>query len=84
MKDRELLKIAALNVQAHQDMYGKIARRVEAGASNKSDLELVLSRLALAKANYLQTQGQLRDDEATYVKVVVLCRLLIWKCLRNH
>lgn len=70
MQDRELLRIAALDVAAHQDMYSKIARRVEAGASNKSDLELVLSRLALAKSNYLQIQGKLNDDVATYFKVV--------------
>jgi adhesin transport system outer membrane protein len=70
MQDRELLKIARLNVTAHEDMYQKIARRVQAGAGKKSDLDLAESRLALAKSNYIQTQGQLEDDEATYVKVI--------------
>lgn len=70
MQDRDLLKIAKLNVQAHEDMYQKIGKRVQAGAGKKSDLDLAESRLALAKSNYMQAWGQLQDDEATYVKVI--------------
>ncbi|MFN7098115.1 MAG: TolC family outer membrane protein, partial [Gammaproteobacteria bacterium] len=70
MQDRDLLKIAKLNVGAHEDMYKKIAKRVQAGAGKKSDLDLAESRLALAKSNYLQSVVQLQNDEATYTKVV--------------
>jgi outer membrane protein, adhesin transport system len=70
MQDRELLKIAQLNVAAHKDIYQKIAKRVQGGAGKKSDLDLAESRLASALAGYVDSEGQVQNDEATYVKVV--------------
>lgn len=70
LEDRELIRIARLNVSAHEDLYSKIGRRVQAGAGKTSDLNLAQSRLALAKSDYFQAIGQLQNDEATYVKVV--------------
>jgi adhesin transport system outer membrane protein len=70
IRDRALLKVARLNVQAHEDMYVKISKRVVAGAGMRSDQELAQSRLALAKANYTLAEGHLADSEATYIKVV--------------
>jgi adhesin transport system outer membrane protein len=70
MRRQESSAIAAENLDSHQRIYERIRRRTDGGLGRRSDFELAASRLALAKANLRDEQGNLKNAEATFIRVV--------------
>lgn len=67
---QHVVEVAQRNLAAHQRIYGQIEKRSEGGIGRKADLDQALGRLARARSNLLGAQGNLRDAETTYVRVV--------------
>lgn len=67
---QQVVEIAQRNLAAHQRIYGQIEKRSEGGIGRKADLDQALGRLARARSNLLGAQGNLRDAETTYMRVV--------------
>jgi len=70
LENRELLKIAKNNLEAHKRTYSMISKRTESGLARQSDLVQVKGRLALARANMQSAQGNLIDAETNYLRTV--------------
>lgn len=70
LRERELLAIREFDIKAHRTLYGKVAKRLEAGAGKKSELQLADSRLALAESRFAEAQGNLYSANDTYTKIM--------------
>lgn len=70
LRHRNLVSVAAKEVNAHKETVEKVRRRLVAGAGRKSELTLAESRLALTEARYKQAKGRLLDANDTYIQVV--------------
>ncbi len=70
LRRQELLELAKDNLVVHQKILEQIRLVVESGAGRRADLQQTTSRLALAKATLINAQGNLRDAEITYQRVV--------------
>lgn len=70
IRRRILVDYAKASLVNHQQIHRQIELRAESGIGRKSDLDQVLGRLALARSNLMTEQANLRDAEATYIRVV--------------
>lgn len=70
LRQRELVEIEMLDVDAHEELNRKIMRRYQAGAGTKADVELATSRLAQARAQLTQAEGALANANDAYVRIV--------------
>lgn len=68
-RQQSLLSLAKDNLVVHQKSLEQIQQLFERGAGRKADVKQAESREALAVANLLQTQGQVRDTESNYRRV---------------
>jgi adhesin transport system outer membrane protein len=66
MRQRELLKIARENVQAHRDILAQIEEGEAAGRSTRADVEQARARLASARANVADVREELNTAEANF------------------
>ncbi len=66
---KTLTELAKDNLVVHQKTLGQIRQLLKSGAGRKADVNQAESREALAVANLLQHQGQIRDTEANYQRV---------------
>jgi len=64
-----LVELAKDNLVVHQKTLEQIQKLFKRGAGRKADVKQAESREALAVANLLQNQGQIRDTEANYQRV---------------
>ncbi|MEO5371801.1 MAG: TolC family outer membrane protein [Magnetococcus sp. DMHC-1] len=72
LKQQELLALLQANVQLHQDILEKIQAKFKSGAGNEADVQQTETRLALASANHVASQGAMRTTEARYLRIVGL------------
>jgi outer membrane protein, adhesin transport system len=70
LRHRERVELAEGNVGTHQGRLGQVQQRAEAGGGNIADVRQAQARLANAESGLVQTQGNLRDAEALYIRVV--------------
>lgn len=70
LRRQELVALAKENLLAHERTYDQIKLRSEGGVGRKADLHQVEGRLALAKSNLLAEEGNLRNAETNYLRVV--------------
>ncbi len=70
LRRQELLRLSEKNLEAHLSIQDQIRLRAEAGVGRGSDLDQIDSRVALAKANVLADEFNLRDAESNYLRVV--------------
>lgn len=69
---KKLTRLAKINLEAHQAIFGKIQKLSEGGIGRKADLDQAEGRLALARTNLLAEQANLRDAETNYLRIVGL------------
>lgn len=70
LRRQEQVALAKDNLAAHQRVYDQIHMRSERGVGRTADTDQAAGRLALAQANLEAVQGNLRDAEIAYVRVV--------------
>lgn len=70
LKRQKLVELAQTNLEAHQRTHDQILLRAERGVGRKADMEQSLGRLALAEANLMSEESNLRDAETAYIRVV--------------
>jgi adhesin transport system outer membrane protein len=70
LRTQKLVDLAATNFEAHERTHDQIKLRSERGVDRRSDLDQSQGRLALAKANLIAEQSNLRDAETNYLRVV--------------
>jgi adhesin transport system outer membrane protein len=58
------------NVRAHEDTLSLVQRRAELGGGNVADVRQAEARLATARTNLTEIQGDLRDARAVFQRVI--------------
>lgn len=74
LRRQKLLELATTNLEAHERTHDQIKLRSERGVGRGSDMAQSQGRVALAKANQIAEQSNLKDAETTYLRVVGLSR----------
>ena len=70
LRRQKLVELAQTNLEAHKRTHDQIMLRAERGVGRKADMDQSLGRLALAEANLMSEQSNLRDAETAYIRVV--------------
>lgn len=70
LRQQKLVELARINYEAHEKTHDQIKLRSEHGVGRRSDMDQSQGRLALAKANLLAEESNLRDAETSYIRVV--------------
>lgn len=70
VRNRKLVKLAADNIVAHQEVLESIAERVAGGAGSKADEMQARGRVARAETTLITYTGNLRNSEAEYLRTV--------------
>lgn len=71
MRRKELLEVLAKdNLLVHQRTYDQIKQRSDSGVGRKADNDQGLARLALAQANVMAAESNVREAEITFQRVV--------------
>lgn len=70
LRRQELVALAKDNLLAHGRTFDQIKLRSEGGVGRKADLHQVDGRQALAQSNLLAEEGNLRNAETNYLRVV--------------
>jgi adhesin transport system outer membrane protein len=69
-KQRELVKLAEQNLQAHKLVLQQVQRAVDAGVGRQADLDQINGRVALAESNKSTERANLHDVSARYLRIV--------------
>lgn len=70
LRQQDLVGLAETNLEAHERTQERISLRSERGIGRHSDVEQSTGRVALAKANLIAEQSNLRDAETAYLRIV--------------
>ncbi len=70
LRYRNLLAYAEENLAQHQEVFGQVKERVEAGISRGVDLDQATGRLALARANWMTESNNLHDVSVRFLRIV--------------
>lgn len=70
LRTRELVALGKANLETHKRYLNQVERRVQGGRGSQADLQQVSGRAALAEANLIAFQGELRTAEADYLEMV--------------
>ena len=70
LRRQKLVDLAMTNFEAHERTHDQIKLRSERGVGRRADNDQSLGRLALARANLIAEQSNLRDAETAYIRVV--------------
>lgn len=70
MRYRELARLAQENFAQHDQLFGQIQERVQAGVGRRVDFEQAGGRQALAQSNMLTEASNLHDVSARYQRIV--------------
>jgi outer membrane protein, adhesin transport system len=70
LRHTERVANAEENVRAHEDTLGLVQRRAELGGGNVADVRQAEARLATARTNLVEIQGDLRAARATFLRVI--------------
>lgn len=66
----ERVSNAEENVRAHEEILGLVQKRAELGGGNIADVRQAEARLATARSSLIQIQGDLRNSQATFQRVI--------------
>lgn len=69
-KQRELVRLAEQNLQAHRIVQRQVQRAVDAGVGRQADLDQINGRVALAETNASTERANLHDVSARYLRIV--------------
>ena len=70
LRQQRLVDLASTNLDAHERTHDQITLRSDRGVGRKADMDQSQGRVALAKANLIAEQSNLRDAETNYLRVV--------------
>jgi adhesin transport system outer membrane protein len=70
LRHRERVDIATRNVEVHRQMLDTVRRRASGGGGSIGDVRQAETRLAAAQSALIVTQGDLRDAESLFLRVV--------------
>jgi adhesin transport system outer membrane protein len=70
LRHQKLVELAQTNYEAHVRTHDQIQLRSNRGVGRKADMDQSLGRLALAQANLVAEESNLRDAETSYIRVV--------------
>jgi outer membrane protein, adhesin transport system len=70
LRHTERVANAEENVKAHEETLRLVQRRAELGGGNVADVRQAEARLATARTNLNEIQGDLRDARATFQRVI--------------
>jgi len=70
VRRQKLVDLASTNLEAHERTHDQIKLRSDRGVGRKADLDQSQGRVALAQANLVAEQSNLRDAETNYLRVV--------------
>ncbi len=70
LRTRELVALGEENYQSHLKYMDQIKARVEGGRGSKADLRQAEGRLALANANKISFEGNLKNAEANFQEII--------------
>jgi adhesin transport system outer membrane protein len=70
LRQRELVDLAEINLQAHLGIISKLQERQDAGSGSSADVSQTNARAARARATLTQTYNDLRNAEANYTRIV--------------
>ncbi|WP_372718912.1 TolC family outer membrane protein [Immundisolibacter sp.] len=70
LQRQEQVNLAKENLAAHQRIHDQIRMRSERGVGRTADTTQAAGRLALAQANLEAQEGNLRDAQVAYVRIV--------------
>lgn len=70
LRHTERVANAEENVRAHEETLGLVQRRAELGGGNVADVRQAEARLATARTNLVEIQGDLRAARATFQRVI--------------
>lgn len=70
LRREELLKLAQINLTAHEKTFEQIKLRSDTGVARKADLEQASARLYLSQANTISAEANLREANIAYNRVV--------------
>lgn len=70
IRHSDIVSLAAKNVEAHKRIVEDVRKSVKAGKKGVSEIQQATARLARAEDNYINTQRDLKDTEATYVRTI--------------
>lgn len=67
---RDLVEMAADNLQTHREVYERLNQKVQAGVGRRVDLEQAAGRMALAESNWITEVSNLHDVSSRYQRLV--------------
>jgi adhesin transport system outer membrane protein len=70
LRRQKLVDLASANLEAHERFDDQIRLRSERGVGRKADVDQSKGRMALATANLVAEQSNLRDSETSYLRVI--------------
>ncbi|MFU8788141.1 MAG: TolC family outer membrane protein [Methylobacter sp.] len=70
LRRQALLDLAQDNLETHKSFFDQIQLRTERGVGRQSDLDQATGRLANAESNYRAEEGNLRDAETNFYRVI--------------
>ncbi|MDC9725863.1 MAG: TolC family outer membrane protein [Gammaproteobacteria bacterium] len=70
LRRQRLVELTTTNLEAHERTHDQIRLRSERGVGRKADMDQSQGRVALARANQIAEQSNLRDAETNYLRVV--------------
>ncbi|WP_374381775.1 TolC family outer membrane protein [Dongia sp.] len=70
LRHTERVTNAEENVRAHEEILGLVQKRAELGGGNIADVRQAEARLATARSSLIQIQGDLRNAQATFQRVI--------------
>ncbi len=70
IRQQNLVELARSNLAYHEKISGDIGKRVDGGASDRTDLNLINARLAQVKSTLAQQVQNYQNSVATFVRIV--------------
>ena len=70
LKLQETVQLTKNNLASHEKTYDQIKLRADSGVGRKADQDQAQARLALAKANLVSSEANLRDAEINYARYI--------------
>ncbi len=70
LRTQNLVDLASTNLEAHERTHDQIKLRSDRGVGRRADMDQSKGRVALARANLIAEQSNLRDAETAYLRVI--------------
>ncbi|NQZ52996.1 MAG: TolC family outer membrane protein [Piscirickettsiaceae bacterium] len=70
LRTQKLVELATTNFEAHERTHDQITLRSDRGVGRTADMDQSRGRVALARANLIAEQSNLRDAETGYLRVI--------------